>query len=142
MFVAVGTSKKYEAVDGMWAINETITTNTAASKKVWVFTKDYTGDFSTNGYGAAVVLTAEGKVSRIYDGANAGYTDAESGVNNKEYGVTVNNYATLAWESLQDGEYLIVLPNGGSEGNAARQIGLDCRFLIGQKMSVTGFEFK
>ncbi len=140
MFVTIG-SKKFEAVDGKWAINETITTATAASKAVWVFTKDYTGDFSTNGFGVAVVLDQFGRVLRIYDGANAGYTDAESGVGNKNYGVTTDNYATLAWESLQAGETLVVLPNGGSDGNAARQVGLDCRWLIGQKMNLTGVEF-
>ena len=141
MTVQIG-SKVYTAELGKWAVNETITTATAANKAIWVFTKDYTGEFSTNGWGVAVVLTAEGKVSRVYDGANAGYTDATSGVNNKDHGVTTANFATLAFESLQEGEILVVLPNGGSDGNAARQIGLDCRFLIGQQMSVTGFEFK
>ena len=140
MTITIG-SKTYTAELGKWAVNETITTSTAANKAIWVFTKDYSGDFSTNEYGVAVVLTAEGKVSRIYDGANAGYTDAESGLNNKEHGVTVSNFATLAWESLQEGETLVVLPNGGSDGNAARQVGLDCRWLIGQKMSITGFTF-
>ena len=141
MTIQIG-SKVYTAELGKWAVNETITTSTAANKAIWVFTKDYTGEFSTNGYGAAVVLDEYGKVNRIYDGANAGYTDAESGINNKEHGVTVDNYATLAWESLQEGETLILLPNGGSTDNAARKVGLDCRWLIGQKMSVTGFEFK
>ena len=141
MFVTIGTSKKYEAVEGMWAINETITTSSAPSKKVWVFTKDYTGDFSTNGYGAAVVLDKYGNISRVYDGANAGYTDAEAGLNNKEYGVTVNNYATLAWESLQDGETLVVFPHDGDSSNPARKLGLDCRWLIGQKMNITGIKF-
>ena len=140
MFVTIG-SKKYEALSGKWAINETITTSTAANKAVWVFTKDYTGEFSTNGYGAAVILDQFGRVLRIYDGANAGYTDADSGVNNKDHGVTTGNYATLAWESLQAGEYLVVLPNGGSTDNEARKLGLDCRWLIGQKMNLTGVEF-
>ena len=137
--ISIGT-KFYNAVNGMWAINETITTGTAANKAVWVFTKDYTGDFSTNGFGVALVLDQFGKVNRIYDGANAGYTDASSGVNNKNYGVTTDNFATLAWESLQAGETLVVLPNG-PDSNKARQVGLDCRWLIGQKMSITGVEF-
>ncbi|MBQ8302409.1 MAG: hypothetical protein IJX97_02535, partial [Clostridia bacterium] len=71
----------------------------------------------------------------------AGYTDAEAGLNNKEYGVTVNNYATLAWESLQDGETLVVFPHDGDSSNPARKLGLDCRWLIGQKMSITDFTF-
>ena len=141
MFVTIGTSKKYEAVDGKWAINQEITTNNAATKAVWVFDKTYTGSFSTNGWGVAVVLDSYGRIVRVYDGANAGYTDAASGVNDKTHGVTTNNFATLAWEGLQAGETLVVFPNGGSDGNAARQIGLDSRFLINQKMNITGVEF-
>lgn len=135
-------SKTYTAELGKWLYNTAVTTNTTANYAIIIYDKGFTGTFTTNGYGVAVVLTAEGKVARVYDGANAGYTDATSGVNNKEYGVTVNNFATLAWESLQEGETLVILPNGGSEGNAARQVGLDCRWLIGQKMSITGISFQ
>ena len=135
-------SKTYTATEGKWLYNTAVTTNTTANYAIIIYDKGFTGTFTTNGYGVALVLTAEGKVARVYDGANAGYTDATSGVNNKTYGVTVNNFATMAWESLQEGETLVILPNGGSEGNAARQVGLDCRWLIGQKMSITGFTFK
>jgi len=135
-------SKTYTAAYGKWIYNQEITTSTAASYAIVIYDKGYTGTFTTNGYGVALVLSAEGKVLRVYDGANAGYTDANSGVNNKDHGVDVNNFATLAWSELQEGETLVILPNGGSEGNAARQVGLDCRWLIGQKMSITGFTFK
>ena len=141
MFVTIGTSKKYEAVEGKWAINQEITTSNAATKAVWVFDKTYTGSFSTNGWGVAVVLDSYGRIVRVYDGANGGYTDAASGVNDKTHGVTTSNFATLAWENLQEGETLVVFPNGGSDGNAARQIGLDARFLLNQKMNITGVEF-
>ena len=135
-------SKTYTATEGKWLYNTAVTTSTTANYAIIIYDKGFTGTFTTNGYGVAVVLTAEGKVARVYDGANAGYTDAAAGVNNKTYGVTVDNFATMAWESLQEGETLVILPNGGSEGNAARQVGLDCRWLIGQKMSITGFTFK
>ena len=138
MFVTIG-SKKYEAADGKWAINEAITTSTAASKAVWVFTKDYTGDFTTNGYGVAVVLDQFGRVIRVYDGANGGYWLPEGKQASAHF--DVNTYATVAWSELKAGETLVVLPNGGSEGNAARQIGLDCRYLFNQKMSITNVEF-
>ena len=140
MTITIG-SKTYTATEGKWLYNTEVTANTAANYAIVIYDKNYTGTFATNGWGVAVVLTAEGKVSRIYDGANAGYTDKDSGVNNKDYGVTTSNFATLAWESLQEGETLVILPNGGSDGNAARQVGLDCRWLIGQKMSITGFTF-
>ncbi len=135
-------SKTYTAEYGKWLYNTEVTTNTTANYAIIIYDKDFTGTFTTNGYGVAVVLTAEGKVSRVYDGANGGYTDATTAVNDKTHGVTVNNFATLAWESLQEGETLVILPNGGSEGNAARQVGLDCRWLINQKMSITGFTFQ
>ena len=128
-------SKKYEATEDKWAKNQTISAGNAASKAVWIFDKSYTGSFATNGYGVAVVLDADMKVVRVYDGANAGYTDANTGVNDKTKGVTTSNFATLAWSSLQAGETLVILPNGGSDSNAARQVGLDCRYLIGQKMN-------
>ena len=140
MTIQIG-AKTYTATEGKWAINETITTATAASKAIWVFTKDYSGDFTTNGYGVAVVLDQYGKVAKVYDGANGGGYWYTSAGKEAKAGLDVNNYATTAWAELQAGETLIVLPNGGSEGNAARQVGLDCRFLVGQKMSVTGITF-
>ena len=135
-------AKTYTATEGKWLYNTAVSTSNTANYAIIIFDKGFTGEFTTNDYGVAVVLSAEGKVARVYDGANAGYTDATSGLNNKTYGITINNFATLAWESLQEGETLVILPNGGSEGNAARQVGLDCRFLIGQKMSITGFSFQ
>ena len=135
-------SKTYTATEGKWLYNTAVSTSNAANYAIIIYDKGFTGTFTTNEYGVAVVLTAEGKVARVYDGANAGYTDATSGVNNKEYGVTVSNFATLAWESLQEGETLVILPNGGSADNVARKVGLDCRWLIGQKMSITGFSFQ
>jgi hypothetical protein len=137
MFVTIG-SKKYEAVDGMWAINQEITTGNAASKAVWVFDKSYTGNFNTNGYDVAVVLDEYGRVIRVYDGANGGYW-LPSGKQASAH-FTVNTYATVAWSELQEGETLVVFPSG-VDSNKARQIGLDCRYLFNQKMNITGFTF-
>ena len=138
MLLTIG-AKKFEAVDGKWAINQTITTSTAASKAVWVFTKDYTGEFTTNGYGVAVVLDRYGRVAEVYDGANGGYWLPDGKQASAHF--TTATYATVAWSELQEGETLVVLPNGGSDGNAARQIGLDCRYLFNQKLSITGVTF-
>ncbi len=140
MALTIG-SKAYTATAGKWIYNTAVTTSTTANYAIIVYDKGFTGTFTTNGFGVAVVLNAEGKVQRIYDGANGGYTDKDSGLNNKNYGVTTSNFATLAWESLQEGEILVILPNGGSEGNAARQVGLDCRWLIGSKMNIVSSEF-
>ena len=135
--ISIG-SKFYNAVDGMWAINQEITTGTAANKAVWVFTKEYTGSFNTNGHGVAVVLDAYGRVARVYDGANVGYW-LPSGKQASAH-FNANTYATVAWSELQAGEYLVVLPNG-PDGNKARQVGLDCRYLFNQKMSITGITY-
>ena len=133
-------SKVYTAVDGKWAINSEITTATAASKAVWIFDKSYTGEFSTNGYGVAVILDQFGKVIRVYDGANGGYWLPDGKQASAHF--NTSTYATVAWSELQAGETLVLLPNGGSDGNAARQIGLDCRYLFNQKMNITGVSFK
>ncbi len=130
-------SKKYEAVDGMWAKNTTISSSNATSKAVWIFDKSYTGSFATNSHGVAVVLDAEGKVARVYDGANGGYW-LPSGKQASAH-FTTSSYATVAWGELQEGETLIVLPNG-VDGNKARQLGLDSRYLFGQKMNLNFVE--
>ena len=132
-------SKTYTATEGKWIVNGEVTTATAAKYAIIVLDKSYTGSFNTNGYGVAVVLDSYGKVARVYDGANGGYW-LPSGKQASAH-FTTATYATVAWSELQEGETLVVLPNGGSEGNAARQIGLDCRYLFGQKMSITGITF-
>ena len=132
--MTIGT-KAYTAKANMWAYNETVTASNAANKAVWIFDKNYTGSFATNGYGVALILNSDGKLVRVYDGANGSYSDAVAGSNNKTYGVTSSNFSTMAWDSLQDGEILVLLPNG-PDGNKARQVGLDCRWLIGGKMNL------
>jgi len=127
-------SKKYEATENMWAKNTQVTSSNAANKAVWIFDKSYTGTVATNGYGVAVVLDAEGKVARVYDGANGGYW-LPSGKQASAH-FTTSSYATVAWGELQEGETLIVLPNG-PDGNKGRQLGLDCRYLFGQKLNIT-----
>ena len=138
--ISIG-SKTYTAAEGKWIYNGEVTTATAANYAIILLDKNYTGEFSTNGYGVAVVLDQYGKIVKVYDGANGGgYWYTSAGKAAKE-GLNTNNYATTAWAELEEGELLVVLPNGGSEGNAARQVGLDCRFLVGQKLNVTGFTF-
>ena len=137
--MTIGT-KAYTAKAGMWAYNETITSANAANKAIWIFDSNYTGTFATNGYGVVLVLSAEGKLLRVYDGANGSYSDAVAGANNKTYGVTSSNFSTMAWESRQEGEIIVVLPNG-PDGNKARQVGLDCRWLVGGKMNLVSLTY-
>ena len=132
-------SKTYTAAEDKWLYNTAVTSETAASYAILIYDKSFEGTFATNGYGVAVVLDAQGKVIRVYDGANLGYWLPAGKQASAHF--DVNSYATTAWAELQEGELLIVLPHGGSEGNAARQVGLDCRYLFNQKMSVTDITF-
>jgi hypothetical protein len=84
------------------------------------------------------VLDAYGRVIRVYDGANGGYWLPDGKQASAHF--NVNTYATVAWSELKDGETLVVFPNG-VDGNKARQIGLDCRYLFNQKLNLTGVEF-
>ena len=138
MAITIG-SKAYTATEGKWLYNTAVTTSTAANYAVIVYDKGFTGSFTTNGYGVAVVLDAEGKVVRVYDGANGGYWLPAGKQSSAHF--TTSTFATVAWSELQEGETLVILPNGGSSGNAARQVGLDCRYLFNQKMNIVSSAF-
>ena len=131
--------KVYTAEAGKWAINAEITAATSVNHSVWVFNKDYTGEFATNGYGVALVLDRNGALIKVYDGANVGYWTVDGKAASAHF--TAATYATTAYAELGEGETLVVLTNGGSEGNAARAFGLNCRSLTGQKMTITGIDF-
>jgi hypothetical protein len=133
--------KSFVAAEGKWAINETITTANAATKSMWVFTKEYEGEFSTNAYGAAIVLDATGKLIKVYDGANLGFYQG----NGKETAhFTTSNYASVAWEELGETETLIIFANDGVNGaDSGRTFALGLRTdgSIGKDATLTGFEF-
>ena len=138
MALTIG-SKAYTATEGKWLYNTAVTTSNAANYAIIVYDKGFTGTFTTNGYGVAVVLDADGKVIRVYDGANGGYWLPAGKQASAHF--TTSTFATVAWSELQEGETLVILPNGGSTGNAARQVGLDCRYLFNQKMNIVSSEF-
>ena len=133
LYITIGTSKKIELAENEWAKNEAVTTSTATNKSVWIFDKNYTGTVATNGYGVAVVLDAEGKIARVYDGANGGYW-LPSGKQASAH-FTTSTFASVAWSELQDGETLVIFINGPKTTNA-RQLGLDSRYLFNQKMNL------
>ena len=90
-----------------------------ANYDLCIYTKSFTGTLTANGFGAAMIIDAEGKIKAVYNGVNAEYLDATNiGTGNREgYGVTgiitSNDYLTKAWEALQDGETLLVGANDG-----------------------------
>ena len=132
--------KSFTAENGNWAYNTEITATNAASKAMWLFDKNYTGNFATNGYGAAIVIDAYGKLIKIYDGANGGFYTEEGKAASAHF--TTANYAVTAWNELQEGELLIVFPNDGAT-NASRAFALGLRFdgSIGKVVTLTDFDF-
>ena len=102
-------------------------TATHATHDFLVFTSDFRGTSAlANGYGEAFVIK-DGKIVRIYDGANGRYRDADNPtgvVDNTK--CTADDYFKFALASLQSGEWLIVAPNDGGS-NLARKFLLDNR---------------
>ncbi len=138
-FISVN-GKTFEAVDGKWAYNVEITDKTAAKYSMIILDKNYNGNLSTNGYGAAIVLDRYGKLIKVYDGANLGFYQG----NGKETAhFTTSNYAVVAWSELGEGETLIIFPNdGGANAGRGFALGLRTDGSIGQTATLTGFEFE
>ncbi len=100
-----------------------------------VYTFGYEGGFNANGYGEAIVLDATGKIVRVYDGANGRYRDADhtEGITD-ETKCTSAGYLTQAFDSLQEGETLLVIPNSGT--NAARKWAIDNLRDVGKQVTI------
>lgn len=134
--IAIG-EKSFTTVDGKFLYNQDVTAATSTQYNMILIDKSFNGSFATNGYGVAIVLAKDGTLLRVYDGANVGFWTAEGKAASAHFGP--NDYATTAFNELQENELLIVFTHTGSEGNVARQFGLDARHLIGQKATLTGF---
>ncbi len=136
--------KSFTAAEGKWVLNSAdVTTSNAATYSMIIYTKDFTGSFTTNGYGAAIVLNQYGELVKVYDGANGGFY-TKDGKATGTLTFNVNTYATVAFSELADGEILIILPNDGTNGaDSARTFGLGLRTdgSIGQIATLTGFTF-
>ena len=127
-----------------WLYNEAVETATAAQYQMIIFDKNYTGTFTTNGYGCAIVLNQYGELVEVYAGAYAQHWTAAG--QTSPSGITANDYATKAWEQLEEGEMLVIFPNDGGS-NAARNWALDLRGLkgtnyFGEIAEITGFTFE
>lgn len=134
---------EYTAAEGKWLYNTAIEKAQAQNYQMLIFDKNFEGTFETNGYGCAIVLDKYGVLVKIYDAANGGFWTAEGKAASMHF--DVNNYASVAFSELQDGELLIIFPNGGD--NAHRQWALDLRGLkgttyFGEVATLTGFTFE
>lgn len=130
--------------EGKWLYNSEVTKSAAAGYQMIIFDKNFTGTFETNGYGCAIVLNQYGELVRIYDAANGGFWTADGKAATMHF--DSNNYATVAFGELQEGELLIIFPNDGSS-NATRNWALDLRGLKGtnywgEVATLTGFKFE
>ena len=110
-----GFENTHKVTADYWLYNTQVNTNNypyAEHYKVLVYDKDYQGTFTTNSFGLALVIDADGNLVKAYnaapDGKNSIYytldtTTTITGV--------VSEYAHIAWAELQEGETLIIFPN-------------------------------
>ena len=139
--------KTFEAVDGKWAYNTEIAAADAAKYKMIIFDKNFEGTVALNGWGAAIVLDQYGTLVKIYDAANNGFWTVD-GKSSEALTFTGSDYATVAFNELQEGEILIVFPNDGTNAaDSARSFALSLRNVggecyCGQIATLTGFTFQ
>ncbi len=134
--------KTFTADEGKWAYNSAdVTATNITAYSMIIFDKSFDGTVALNGYGAAIVLDSDGKLVKIYDGANGGFY-TEAGKSTDPLTFTTANYATVAFSELEEGETLIIFPNvGGTNEARAFALGLRTDGSIGQVATLTGFEF-
>ena len=128
--------KTFEVLEGTVAIDQDLTE--LGTYQLVIYTPAYEGGLNwSNGYGVAMVLDQYGKIVRIYDGASGKYFDAEN--NGVQDGTcTAAGYLKEAFASLQDGEYLLVGPNGN--GNVGRGFLYGNR-TVGAQVTIPGITF-
>jgi len=113
---------------GRIAVNQTVKAYTDLDYVVYDST--FEGEVTANGWGVAIIVDAEGKIVRVYDGANAKYFDAANPNGVQDGTCTSAGYLKEAFDSLQEGEILIAGVNNGGEQagrtflNGFRKIGL------------------
>ena len=136
--------KEFTVAEGKWLYNTAVETATAQNYQMIIFDKNFEGTFTTNGWGCAIVLDQYGTLIKIYAGAYSEYWTVDGKAASAHF--DANSYATTAWNDLQDGETLIIFPNGGD--NAHRNWALALRNApdgpseCGQIVTLTGFTFK
>ena len=123
--LTIGESK-FDVVTGNWLYNTQVNTSNvpkAEDYSVIIYDKSYTGTFTTNGYGVAIVLDANGKLVKIYDGANSGYYTEKGKAESVHF--TTADYATVAWSELEANQTLLIFPNTST--NVSRTWALSLR---------------
>ncbi len=137
--IRAGSAVYYVSADRL-LVNQP-TEGKSANQMLLVYTNAF-GETApdVNGYGVAAVISAEGKIVRVYDGANARFRDEANPSGVALEGMTASNYAQVAYESLQDGEILVITPHsGGDNATNPRQFGGDALRTVGAAVTLLGF---
>ena len=129
--------KTFTTNDGKWAYNMAVTN--PGDYQMIILDKAYTGEAPNTSWGVALVLK-NGILDRAYDGISPGYWTAAAGGKEGTCHFTTANYASVALSELQDGEVLIIFPNGGD--NTHRAWAVSVRPSVGKTAALTGFEFE
>ena len=82
---------------------------TAADWSLIIYTSDFKGACVEAGWGLAIVVK-DGKIVRAYDGTAGTFYDATHNAATNA-GCTTGGYAKEAFDSMQDGEMVIIAPN-------------------------------
>ena len=137
--LTIGESK-FDVVTGNWLYNTQVnkeSTPYAANYDVIIYDKNYTGTFTTNDYGVALVINAQGQLVKGY--AWDGYYTAEGKV---AIHYATADYATTAFNELVIGETLIIFPNDGTNADDsprtfAKNICNNWETTMGQPLTLT-----
>lgn len=130
--------QKYTAEEGMWLYNTAVQTNTAQYYDMVIYDKNFEGEFTTNGWGVAIVVDKYGTLVKIYA------WDGFWTVDGKAEGTPTfdaNTYAVVAFAELQEGETLIIFPNNGG-ANTARSYAKALVDSMGASVKLKGFTFE
>lgn len=131
--------KKYTVEEGKWLYNTAVETTTAQNYAMVIYDKKYEGTFTTNGWGVAIVVDKYGTLVKLYA------WDGFWTVDGKAEGTLTfdkDTYAVVAYSELQEGETLIIFPNGGTAGNEARDWAKALTENMGASVKLKGFTFE
>lgn len=131
--------KQYTAEEGKWLYNTAVETKTAQNYAMVIYDKNFEGEFTTNGWGVALVVDKYGTLVKIYAWDGFWTVDGKAA---GDLTFTHETYAVVAFEELQEGETLIIFPNGGTEGNEARNWAKALTESMGVSVKLKGFTFE
>lgn len=109
-------------------VNQTVSAGDASKASFLVYTYGSVETLTCNGWGVAAVIDADGKIVKVYDGANGYFHTYENGAEVKtDYRTDRNDPSTEVWNreqvvsiafgELEEGQTLVVFPRDDTAGN-------------------------